>query len=180
MKYSFNNNMEEVLAMLRVMEERRQEERREDKESMQAVIKMELKDVANVVKKEVEDAMHPWKDRTVRVEESTAEIGEEVRRLAAEMRGMKEQVATRQEERSYTGVVGHSVVGHGAVGGGLHGGAGGGLHGSGWHGGVATGGYNELIGGSGGEDQEEKARIQELLGHARRIVGLKPIKKRHV
>ena len=150
--------------MLKVMEERRQEERREDKESMKDMIKTELKDVANVVKKEVEDAMQPWKDRTLRVEESTAEIGEEVRRLAAELRGIKEQVASRQEERSYAGVVGNGRAR--PDNGGQHG--------------VATGANAVPISGTGREDQEEKARIQELLGHARRIVGLKPIDKRHV
>ena len=128
---------------------------------MEAVIKTELKDVVNVVRKEVEDAMQPWKDRTARVEESTAEIGEEVRSLAAEMRGMKEQVAMRQEERSYAGVVGCS----GAR---LDGGR---------HGGVATGANAVPIGGG---EHQEKARIRELLGQARRIVGLRPIDKRHV
>ena len=119
--------MEEVLAMLKVMEDRRKEERKEDQERMEAVIKTELKDVVNVVRKEVEDAMQPWKDRTARVEESTAEIGEEVRRLAAEMRGMKEQVAMRQEERSYAGVVGCSGA---RLDGGRHGVAGGVQHGA--------------------------------------------------
>ena len=86
------------------MEDRRQKEREEDKATMKEVIKTELKDV---VRKEIEEVMQPWKERTVRVEDGHVELGEEVRRLATEVRGLKDQVATQQKGRSFASVAGH-------------------------------------------------------------------------
>ena len=81
---------------------------------MKEVIKTELKDV---VRKEIEEVMQPWKERTVRVEDGHVELGEEVRRLATEVRGLKDQVATQQKGRSFASVAGHggAVTGVNAV-----------------------------------------------------------------
>ena len=90
--------------MLKEMEERKLKEREEDKKERKAV----ADEIKEGVKKEMQEVMKPWQERTVRVEESTAEMGEEVKRLAAEMRELKEQL-TRKNDHSYASVAGSGV-----------------------------------------------------------------------
>ena len=155
--------MDDVLKMLKAMEEKRLEaeekrlmERKEDQDQMQAV----ARDIKDGVRREMDAAMRPWQERTLRVEESTAEVREEVRKLAEQMKELKEQLATRPEERSYAGVTGRgdssgiSVLTSANT--------------------LPTGGSCML------EDQLEKERIRGLLSDASRVLGLKPIDKKHV
>ena len=164
--------MEEILKKMNEMEDKRQKERMEDKEALKVL----ATGFQDVVKREMEDAMQPWKERTVRVEEKTAEMGEDMRKLTAEVRGLREQMSTRQEERSYAGVTEHVGARHeGARHEGVR------FEGA-RHGGVVTGANAVPIGAGGivSEDQEEKQRIRTLLGEAKRVVGLKPMDKLHV
>ena len=149
--------------MLKAMEEMRLEaeaerlmERRVDQDQMQAV----ARNIKDGVRTEMDAAMKPWQERTLRVEESTAEMREEVKKLTEEMKELKEQLATRPEERSYAGMTrrgdssGASVLTSANK--------------------LSTGGSCML------EDQLEKERIRGLLSDASRILGLKPIEKKHV
>ena len=144
-------------------EERRLKERQEDKEERISAVK----EIREGVQKEMIEVMRPWQERTVRVEESTAAMGEEVRRLAEEMRTMKEQLADRQEGgsnvRSYAGVVG----------------------GQGGSTAVLTGANTAPLGGGGVTTlrnvvDQERERVRGMLAHASKVLGLKPIDKRHV
>ena len=151
--------------MLKMMEEKRQEteekrqiERKEDKEEMKSV----AREIKEGVRNEMEEAMKPWQERTLRVEESTAEVGEEVKRLAVELRELKEQLATRDEGRSYAGVTKRSDVN-------ISGG-----------GGILTGANTVPISNGFLLEDQEKERIRDLMCAARRVVGLKPIDKKHV
>ena len=140
--------------MLKEMEERRQREREEDKKERKVV----PDDIKDGVKKEMQEIMKPWQGRTVRVEESTAKMGEEVKRLSEEMRELREQLITRNQ--SYASVTGGGGTSSGAL----------------------TGTKTVPISNNTNtvEDTEEKERICSLLSSARRVVGLKPIDKKHV
>ena len=94
------------------------------------------------------------------MEESTTEVREEVKKLAEEMKELKEQLATRPEERSYAGVTRRGDSGGASV----------------------LTGANRLSTGRSSmpEDHLEKERIRGLLYDASKIVGLKPIDKKHV
>ena len=148
-------------------EERRLKERREDKEERM----INAREMKEGVRKEMLEAMAPWQERTVRVEESTAVLGEEMKRMAEQMKEMKEKLVTRSE-RSFASVTEHGGL---QVDGARPGGA--------RHGGAATGANMTPIGGgrtAGLPEVREKERICGLLGQARRVVGLRPIDKRHV
>ena len=71
---------------LKKMEEKRDKEREEDRKEREKLAEK----IKEGVKEVIEGAMKPWKERTVRVEESSEVMGREVRRLAEEMVGLKE------------------------------------------------------------------------------------------
>ena len=158
------------------MEEKRQRERKEDKEEMKAVAS-EIKDG---VKKEIDDVLKPWQERTLRVEESMAGLGEQVKRLTEELRQVKEQMPCgKGEGKSYANVTRRS--------------GGGALTGANTVpiGGGRTQGEEEQVEVEKGEVEQEEVqqrekervereRIRGLLADARRVVGLKPIDKKHV
>ena len=147
-------------------EERRSKERQEDKEERMAL----AKDMKEAVQKEMVDVMKPWQERTVRVEESMTVIGEEVRKMAEEMKNNKEQMAGRTEGRSYSSMVGQGASSTAILTGGNSAPLGG-----------RRGGTAELGGGGGASvDQVEKERVRGMLAHAGKVIGLKPIDKRHV
>ena len=83
-------------------EERRLKERREDKEERM----INAREMKEGVRKEMLEAMAPWQERTVRVEESTAVLGEEMKRMAEQMKEMKEKLVTRSE-RCFASVTEH-------------------------------------------------------------------------
>ena len=184
--------MEEMEENRKIDERRRQEERKEDKKEIKAM----AKEITDGVKKEMMEAIKPWQERTVVVEENTAVIGEEVKRLAEEIRGMKEKegeevrrlagevtqlkekegeevrrlagvvtqlkekLETRPEAMSYAARVEQGSRRPAAA--------------------VFTGANSMPLGGGDMEEQEEKKRIREMFGHARKVIGLKPIDRKHV
>ena len=84
------------------------------------------------------------------VEESTAEMGEEVKRRAAELRELKEQLITKKPDQSYTSVAGGSMP--------------------------MVPKENSVQ----EEEEGEKGRICLKLMNAKKIIGMKPIDKAHV
>ena len=148
--------MDDIMKLLNEMEERRQQEREEDKRERKAV----ADEIKEGVKKEMQESMKPWQERTIRVEESTAEMREEVKRLAIELREIKEQVVTGLKKQSYASAAGRNGASCSSP----------------------TGANTVLISNtvSTKEDLEEKARIASLLSSGSKVIGLKPIDKRHV
>ena len=167
-----NRKMDELRR--REEEEKRQKEREEDK----AEIKSMAKEVTDGVKKEVMEAMKPWQERTVVLEENTAMVGEEVRRMAGELRELKERegekvrnlvgevkelrekLESKQESRSYAATVEHSGRRPAVP--------------------ALTGANSVPIGGGVRLEQEERQRIRGLFSHARKVIGLRPIERSHV
>ena len=148
-------------------EEKRQRERKEDKEAIKSMVR----EIKEGVKDEIMEVIKPWQERTVGVEESTEVMREEVRRLAGDVRDMREELKSRQEVRSYADRAAQPRGAGVAVLTGANSVPIGGVLGRG------GGGKGE---GEGEEEEEEKKRIRGLMDRARKVIGLKPIDKRHV
>ena len=161
------------------LEDKRQKEREEDKSERKANVDK----IKEGVKNEMLDVIKPWQERTVRVEESTAQMGVRVEELMVQVRELREQLATKEErQQSYAAVARRRSVGGAGTG-------------------VLTGanaapigrntsevevvqdvgevdGVQEMEGQ--GEEREERQRVRSLLAYAKKVVGLKPISKIHV
>ena len=148
-------------------EEKRQRERKEDKEAIKSMVR----EIKEGVKDEIMEVIKPWQERTVGVEESMEVMREEVRRLAGDVRDMREELKSRQEVRSYADRAAQPRGAGVAVLTGANSVPIGGVLGRG------GGGKGE---GEGEEEEEEKKRIRGLMDRARKVIGLKPIDKRHV
>ena len=148
--------MDDIIKLLKEIEERRQQEREEDKQERKAVAD-EIKEGA---KKEMQESMKLWQERTIRVEERTTETREKVKRLAIEIREKKEQVITGLKNQSYASATGRSGASCSSP----------------------TEANTVLISKTVNtkEDLEEKARIASLLSSGSKVIGLKPTNKRHV
>ena len=148
--------MDYIIKLLKEIEERGQQEREEDKQERKAV----ADEIKEDVKKEMQESMKPWQERTIRFEESTIDMREEVKRLAIELREIKEQVVTDLKKQSYASATGRSGASCSSL----------------------TEANTVLISKTVNtkEDLEEKARIASLLSSGSKVIDLKPTDKRHV
>ena len=147
--------MEGIVQLLNEMEERRQKEREEDKKERKAV----AEEIKEGVRKEMTEVMKPWQERTVRVEERATEMGEDMKTLKEEMKELRKQLATSQGKQNYASVTSSGRASPE----------------------FRTEANMVPINNTDAlKDREEKERICSLLSSAKRVVGLKPIDKRHV